>query len=499
MLPDPLATVAPVPQHGAAACRGACARDRVALLTGEASVGQDWPERTGDVSFWWRDLGGLPARRPALPGDTRADVCIVGAGYTGLWASFYLKALQPDLDVLVVEREFAGFGASGRNGGWLTGGFAWTHERYLQGGTEAGVRALVAAMGGTVDEVIRVTEACGIDADICRTDELMVAVNPAQMVRMQAEVAARRHWGEDRVSAIDGPALAEKIRIPGALGAMVVGGVARIQPAKLVQGLARAVEARGVRIAEGTAVRGIRPGRVETDRGTVTAPVILRATEGFTAGLPGLRRDWLPLNSAQVVTAPLPADVWENIGWQGHEILGDFANSYSYCQRTREGRIAVGCRGVPYRWGSATDTGGAPDDGTIRRLVANLRRYFPAAAEVGIDHAWCGVLGVPRDWCATVGFDSTTGIGWAGGYVGVGVSTSNLAGRTLADLATGRQTALTALPWVNRKVRRWEPEPLRWLGVRGMYALLYAADRQEAKGGPRPSWLAGFGNWLTGR
>lgn len=464
-----------------------------------ARVARDWPDRVGDVAYWYRDLGGLPPPRPPLSGEVRADVCIIGAGFTGLWTAFYLKDLQPDLDVLVVERAFAGFGASGRNGGWLTGGFAWTHDRYLQGGTEAGVRGLVAAMGGTVDEVIRVAEAEGIDADICRTDELMVAVNPAQMARMRAEVAVRRHWGEDRVTAIGAAELAGKIRIPGALGAMVVGGVARIQPAKLVQGLARAVEARGVRIAEGTTVLGLRPGRVETDRGTVRARVILRATEGFTAGLPGLRRDWLPLNSAQVVTAPLPPDAWDRIGWQNNEILGDFANSYSYCQRTRDGRIALGCRGVPYRWGSATDTDGTPDDGTIRRLVTNLRRHFPAAAEVNIDHAWCGVLGVPRDWCATVGLDPTTGIGWAGGYVGVGVSTSNLAGRTLADLATGRQTALTALPWVNRKVRRWEPEPLRWLGVRGMYALLYAADRHEARGGDRPSWLAGLGNWLTGR
>jgi glycine/D-amino acid oxidase-like deaminating enzyme len=266
-----------------------------------------------------------------------------------------------------------------------------------------------------------------------------------------------------------------------------------------VRGLAVAVERLGVRIAEGTAVQRMEPGRVTTDRGVISAGVILRATEGFTATLPGVRREWLPLNSAQIVTEPLAPEIWERIGWNGHEIVGDFHNAYCYCQRTREGRIAVGGRGLPYRFGSGIDDNGRPDAVTVRRLVEILHRHFPAARSARIDHAWCGVLGVPRDWCATVGLDPATGIGWAGGYVGVGVSTSNLAGRTLADLALGRDTALTRLPWVGRRVRRWEPEPLRWLGVRGMYGLLHMADRREARGIAAPSRLAGLGYWLAGR
>jgi len=456
--------------------------------------------RTGGPSFWYADIG-LPVPRPPLLGDTDADVCIVGAGYTGLWSAWYLLQADPSLRILIVEKEFAGFGASGRNGGWLTGGFAGNHEKYLSTGTPEGVRAMVQAMNGTVDEVIRVAGLEGIDADIRRTDELMVAVTPAQMARVTAEVAHRQHWGEgtDRVFAIGADAARARVNIPGLLGGMVVTGVARIQPAKLVRGLAAAVERRGVTIAEDTAVTGIAPGRVTTNRGTVTAPVILRATEGFTATLPGLKRDWLPLNSAQIVTEPLSAAMWDRIGWQGHEILGDFANAYCYCQRTREGRITVGARGVPYRMGSATDTNGEPDAETIRRLTAILHRHFPDTRALRIDHAWCGVLGVPRDWCATVGFDPATGIGWAGGYVGVGVSTSNLSGRTLADLVTGRDSALVTLPWVGRRVRKWEPEPARWLGVTGMYALLNAADRREIRLGGPPSRLAALGNWLAGR
>ena len=455
--------------------------------------------RVGDVSFWYADIG-LPYPRPALAGDTDADVAIIGAGYTGLWTAYYLKQANPSLNVLVIEKDFAGFGASGRNGGWLTGGFAWTHRRYLQGSSEHAVRAMVEAMNGTVDEVIRVTEAEAIDADILRTDELMVATRPAQMARLQDEVAHRGHWGEqDRVHAIGADDLAARIRIPGALGAMVVTNVARVQPAKLVRGLAATVERLGVRIVEGTTVTGYEAGLVTTYKGQVRAPVILRCTEGFTAGLPGRKREWLPLNSAQIATEPLPQEVWDQIGWDGHEILGDFANAYCYCQRTREGRITVGARGVPYLYGSNLDTNGAPDSETVRRLTAILHKHFPAASKARIDHAWCGVLGVPRDWCATVGLDPATGLGWAGGYVGVGVSTSNLAGRTLADLALGRDTDLVRLPWVNRRVRPWEPEPFRWLGVTGMYALFNAADRREARPGAGPSRLAALGNWLTGR
>lgn len=457
------------------------------------------PARLGDVSFWYADIGLPAARRPALEGDAEVDVCIVGAGYTGLWAAYYLKQAAPDLSILICEREFAGFGASGRNGGWLTGGFAWSHEKYLKGSTEGAVRAMVRAMNGTVDEVIRVAGAEGIEADILRTDELMVAVTPAQMARVEGEVAHRRRWGEDRVHVIGAGQTASRVNIPGVMGAMVVEGVARVQPAKLVRGLAEVVERMGVRIAEGTTVTEVSPRRVVTERGVVTARHVLRCTEGFTAGLPGLRREWLPLNSAQIATEPLPAEAWEEIGWKGHEILGDFANAYCYCQRTREGRITVGARGVPYRFGSRTDNSGVPDAETVRRLTAILHRHFPVTKAYRVDHGWCGVLGVPRDWCATVGYDAGTGMGFAGGYVGVGVSTSNLSGRTLCDLVLGRDSELARLPWVNRRVRKWEPEPLRWLGVRGMYALYGLADRrEEASGGP-PSRLARLGNWLTGR
>jgi glycine/D-amino acid oxidase-like deaminating enzyme len=227
---------------------------------------------------------------------------------------------------------------------------------------------------------------------------------------------------------------------------------------------------------------------------------VIRATEGFTASLRGERRRWLPMNSSMIVTAPLDPAAWAEIGWDGAELLGDAAHAYIYAQRTADGRIAIGGRGVPYRFGSAWDRRGDTLPATVDALWRMLGRLFPAAAEAPIDHTWSGVLGVPRDWCSTVDVDHATGLGVAGGYVGHGVTTTNLAGRTLRDLLLRRDTPLTRLPWVGHRVRRWEPEPLRWIGVHLVYALYRAADRREHEGElERTSAYARVAGLLAGR
>jgi glycine/D-amino acid oxidase-like deaminating enzyme len=454
----------------------------------------------GNISFWYADIGGIPQKRPPLPGDREADVCIIGAGYTGLWTAYYLKKANPALDIVVLEREFAGFGASGRNGGWLSGGFSWSREKYAKTSSRGAVVDMQNAMAGTVDEVERVTKAEGIDADLLRVDKIIAATNAAQLERVREGYQFDLDWQmpPDRVQLLSADEAAKHINIADLRGAILYRGMARVQPAKLVRGLARVVEGLGVSIYEGTSVSSFEKGRVETDRGTVRAPYIIRATEGFSAGLPGYERTWLALNSAQIVTEPVPDALWKEIGWEGHELLGDAAHAYCYAQRTREGRITMGGRGVPYRFGSKTDVNGQTQQATIDALHGILTRLLPQTKSLKIDHAWCGVLGVPRDWCTTAGFDRSTGIGWAGGYVGLGVSSSNLAGRTLADLVLNRETGLTGLPWVNRTVRKWEPEPFRWLGVHSMYQLYRMADDREFAGQPHTSKLAALADGITG-
>jgi glycine/D-amino acid oxidase-like deaminating enzyme len=455
----------------------------------------------GSVSFWYR-AAGWPTSRPALPGSRDADVCIVGAGLTGLWAAYYLKRHQPDLRIVMLEKEFAGFGASGRNGGWLSAELAGSREAYASTHGHDGVVKLMRAMRAAVDEVIGIASAEGIDADIAKDGLLHVARNPAQMRRLRESLDYERSWGatEDDFVVLTGDESDARVRVERVMGALYSPHAARVQPAKLVQGLAKVVEGMGVDIYEHTEVTGIRPRRAVTARGDVRAPVVLRCLEGFTATLPGQRREWLPMNSSMVVTDPLPESVLRQISWRGAELLGDYAHSYMYAQRTADNRIALGGRGIPYRYASALDHRGATQRWTIEALVDLMHDMFPATREVPIAHAWCGVLGVPRDWAATVNFDRATGFGTAGGYVGSGLTTTNLAGRTLADLVLDRDTDLVRLPWVGRRVRKWEPEPLRWLGVQAMYALYRSADRREfTRALTGTSALARVANKITGR
>lgn len=434
----------------------------------------------GGVSFWWQQLG-LPAQRAPLPGDLQVDVAIVGGGYTGLWTAYHLKQAQPDLRVAVLEARFAGFGASGRNGGWLTNSVTGGREQYVRTHGRDAAIAQQLALNESVDEVIRVCAAEGIDADIVKGGELNVAYTPAQQARLRAFAAAEAGWHGADVSELSAAESSERVRVAGTLGGVWHPHCARVNPAKLARGLAAAVERGGVPIFEDTTVTSIEPGVARTNRGTVRAEHIIRATEGFTANLEGEHRTWLPMNSSMIVTEPIPAGTWAEIGWAGRETLGDFAHVYMYAQRTADDRIAFGGRGVPYRYGSRVDTDGATQPQTIESLTALLRRFFPSVADVAIAHAWAGVLGVPRDWAATVGHDRATGLGWAGGYVGTGVTTTNLAGRTLADLVLGRETELTRLPWVGHRARNWEFEPLRWLAVQGIYGLYRSADRSETR------------------
>ena len=457
--------------------------------------------RNGEVSYWWQ-AHGIPPRRPSLPGSAEADVCIVGAGYTGLWTAYYLKRADPGLRVVMLEAAFAGYGASGRNGGWVTAGLPGSRARYAaspQG--RNGVRELERQLRGTVDEVGRVCAAEGIDAGLVKGGTLTVATSPAQDTRLRHQLEQERSWGDDSevVRYLSKEELAARMRVAGAVGALYSPHCARIQPADLVAGLADAVTRAGARLYEATPVTSISAGRARTAAGDVRAPYILRCTEGFTADLPGQHRTLLPMNSSMIITGPLGDEAWKSIGWDGFETLGDEAHAYMYAQRTADGRIALGGRGVPYRFGSGIDHDGAVATPTIAQLGRILRRMFPAAVGAGIEHAWCGVLGVPRDWCATVSLDPGTGLGWAGGYTGQGVAAANLAGRTLADLVRGVASPLTGLPWVGHRSPRWEPEPARWAGVRGLYVLYRTADRLEsARRSPRTSVLARAGDLISG-
>jgi glycine/D-amino acid oxidase-like deaminating enzyme len=423
----------------------------------------------------------LTPRRP-LDGDTEADVCIVGAGYTGLWTAHALLRGDPGLRVLLVEREVAGFGASGRNGGWCSALFPAGPAALARKHGNAAAQAMRSAMRAAVDEVGTAVAQEGIACDWVKGGTVVLARTPAQLARARSEASD----GPDRVELL-GPA--EASALVGAthvLGATYSPDCARIQPARLARGLARAVERRGGRIAERTTALAVRPREVVTDRGVVRAATVVRATEAWSASL--APRSVVPVYSLIVATRPLPASFWDRAGLAGGQTFSDHRHLVVYGQRTADDRLVFGGRGAPYHFRSRIHPAFDRDERVFAGLRAALTELFPTLRPDDLTHAWGGPLGIPRDWHAGVGL-GPDGVGWGGGYVGDGVATSNLAGRTLAALILGRDDPTSTLPWVGHRSRPWEPEPLRWLLVNAGLRLMTLADGEERLTG-RPSAVA---------
>jgi glycine/D-amino acid oxidase-like deaminating enzyme len=444
-------------------------------------------------SLWLDGLEDDPlVPRPALPGRLEVDVAIVGAGYTGLWTAYYLARRDPGLRLAVLEREIAGFGASGRNGGWCSAFLAMDRRKLARRVGRAATIALQREMFDTVDEVGRAVAREGIDCHYVKGGSLQLAASRVQLARLREELEHAREWGMDEADQrlLGADEAAARVRAAGLLGAAFTPHCAAVDPARLARGLAEVVERLGVPIYESTPVTRLRPGRVDTPAGPVHAEVVVRATEGYTATLPGSRRAVLPLYSLMIATEPLPAAVWEEIGWSGGETVAAGGHQFTYAQRTRDGRIAFGGRGAPYHFGSRIRPDFDLDGRVHERLRATLRQQFPQAAGAAITHRWGGPLAIPRDWTASVGLDRASGMAWAGGYVGDGVAAANLAGRTLADLVAGDDTDRTRLPWVQHRSRAWEPEPLRWLGINTARRLAASADAAEQRN-DRPARVRG--------
>lgn len=436
-----------------------------------------------DVSFWFDSLieSGLDdlVARPPLPGDREFDIAIVGGGLTGLWSAYYLLKRSPGLRVAILEKEIAGFGASGRNGGWCSALFpASTAAMERQHGLPAAL-AMRRAMIETVDEVGRVAETEGIDCDYAKGGTLLFARSKPELVRARAELAEAEHYGVDRVGWLHGQESAAGPGPTRTLATLLEPACARVHPGKLVRGLARVVESLGATIFEQTEVLSWEPHRVMTSRGIVAADTIVVATEGYGATLKQTHRRILPLYSLMIATEPLPDALWDELGIAHGQTFGDFRYLLIYGQRTADNRFAFGGRGARYHWGSAIRS----SYDRVPRVFEHLRRtlvdLFPQVSDAAITHRWGGPLGVPRDWHASVGYDRETGVAQAGGYVGDGLSTTNLAGRTIADLVTGADSELVELPWVNHRSRSWEPEPLRFAGANLGLLAMDIADLEE--------------------
>lgn len=449
------------------------------------------------LSLWHDILGESFSPRASLSGpESQAhwDVVIMGAGYTGLWTALALAKQSPDLRIVVLDKEVAGFGASGRNGGWCSALFPTSVGSLIkQHGLDAAT-ALRHAMVDTVDSVGRWSRDLDIDCDFVAGGTTVLVRSTIQEHRARASLADSALTPADKA---EWHKADQTLRATETLGAVFDPACARLHPAKLVRGLARAAEAAGIRIAEQTEVLRYEAGLVTTSRGGVRGDVIIDAMEGYRSQLRQTRRHSLPLYSLMIATEVMPDSVFDAIGLEHGMTFADFRSLVIYGQRTADNRIAFGGRGAPYHWGSRVK----PEFDRVPRVFSALHQtlveLFPSLAPYAITHNWGGVLGVPRDWHSSVTLDATTGIGRAGGYVGDGVGLSHLAGLTLADLVLGTTTSRTSLPFVGHQSPKWEPEPLRYVGATAAIVGVALADQIEARTG-KPSLVSKLIAPLTG-
>jgi len=448
-------------------------------------------------SFWLETCGDDLTPRAPLDGSIDVDVAILGAGYTGLWTAYYLLRRQPSLRVAVVEAEIAGFGASGRNGGWCSAGFPVTAGELARRYGPERTRALLAAMRESVDEVGRVAEAEGLDIDYVKGGTLRIARGPHQEPMLDQALATYERLGiAEHYTRLDAAQVAERVRITNVRGALYSPDCAVIHPGKLVRGLARVVERLGGTIYEQTRVTAFEPRkagvpgsrpRLITERGDVRADVVVLCGEAYLSRLPGLRRQLIPVYSLIVLTEPLSDAQWAEIGWENRETIGSHRFSVDYLSRTRDGRIVFGGRGAPYHFGSRIEDSYDRHEPTHQMLRRMTLEWFPMLRGIRFTHHWGGPLGMPRDWMPTMSYDRATGIATARGYTGQGVATSNLSGRVLADLICDTPSPLRVLPVIGHRSPDWEPEPLRWLGVRYVQRGFARLDEQAERTGRPPS------------
>ncbi|MFK9096869.1 NAD(P)/FAD-dependent oxidoreductase [Pseudomonas guariconensis] len=444
------------------------------------------------ISLWMDQLEEPLCARPALGQDLEVDVCIIGAGYTGLWTAYYLKRQAPQLNVAVIDANIAGYGASGRNGGWLMGNLLG-EDRMLATLSPQQRRASTDLLHDIPNEVHSVLQREGIDCDYRKGGVLYCAARyPEQerSLRAYLDDLYRQGMNEDDYRWLGPEALNGQLRVSNAYGAIFSPHVATLQPAKLVRGLARAVERLGVPIYENTPAIDWRTGEVRTPQATIRSQWIVPAVEGYAASLPPLGRHQLPVQSLLVATEPLPESTWAQIGLDQGQAFSEGSRQVTYGQRTADNRLVFGARGG-YRFG-----GRLREDFSLTDSEIALRRYlfgdlFPQIKDVRITHSWGGNLGMARRFHPHMLCDRQRGIALSGGYGGEGVGATNLGGRTLAALILGQHNALTAQPWVydNRplsSLASWPPEPCRWLGYNAIIRSFVYEDQTLAQPGSAP-------------
>jgi glycine/D-amino acid oxidase-like deaminating enzyme len=449
------------------------------------------------ISFWFDSLTDKPVYRPALQADITADVAIIGAGYTGLWSAYYLKKYRPDLNVVIVEAEVAGFGASGRNGGWLMGEISG-QDSYLAKLPASQRQQGYNAIYGIVAEVASVCLEENIDCDLQKGGTVYAAARYPEQVELLRNTYNHHDCidNPDAYQWLNQTELEQHIYIRDGLAGIYTPHCAAIQPAKLARGLAATVAAKGVTIFEHSPVTDVKNKTVFTATGSVKAGIIIAATEGFTGDLLGINKYVIPIQSHIIATQPLSDAQWSHIGLAKRQTFADSSRASTYGQRTIDNRMIFGARGQ-YEFGGKVRHQFSKDDSLFDLHKNLLVDLFPSLKETPITHAWGGTLGMARQFRPYAIWDKNTGFANAGGYGGEGVGASNLFARTMVDMILERDTSLSDMPWAfssanhHSALKKWEVEPFRWLTYSALLAVFNWEDKTYSNE-KSPPWKRRF-------
>jgi glycine/D-amino acid oxidase-like deaminating enzyme len=432
--------------------------------------------------YWWETEAVTPG--PPLVGSEQADVCIVGGGYTGLWTAYFLKRAEPSLEVAVVERSWAGSGASGHNDGYAMSLLDMSLHHLVE---RHGPERATAAHEAAATSVLEIGEFCsehGVDAQYELTGVASIAVNEGHRWRLERELEAARRIGADHdFTLLEGERARDAIGSPIVTALLREGRGAMLNPHRLVRGLARTVQEMGVRIFERSPAGEVAAGQVKTDLGMVEAERIVVATNAYQHRFAQFGDKVVPIWSYAMVTEPLSDEQRGRVRWEGREGFEDKRNFITVGRWTADNRVLWGGRLAPYFYGNDMDLRHTRNEAVFAELREAWRRYFPMWGDVVFSHAYGGCVAITAPFLPYVG-TLGDGVHYGYGYNGHGVAPSHTVGRSLCDLVLGRDTEHTELLFVDQSSEPGLPrEPLRFLGARLSAALLDRQDRRMDRGG----------------
>ena len=435
----------------------------------------------------WQGKQNITYRKSISKNDS-FDVAIIGAGFSGLWSAFHLKQFQPNLKIAILEKEYVGFGASGRNGGWASAEYPTSSNRLIKENGLESYKNLRTAITKSIDEIGEIAKSNNWQIDYAKGGALVFARGNAQLSRISKEI-------DEEHQLLNKSQTTDLLNIPSALGSVFTPHCAALNPFKLVRALADHLEKLGVMIYEQSSVSEIRDKQVEVNGFNVNCTFSIRATEAFTP------RKWMgnrqiPIYSLMVATEPLSNEVVKEIRNTQRATFQEACHLITYAQITSDNRLALGGRGVRYKLFSRLSERSEIDNRMHSALERRARSWFPQITNAKFEYRWGGAVALTRRWQAYLNFDQATGRAEIGGYVGDGVTLSYLVAKTLAEKMSNIKTA--NLPFIDQGIGRWEPEPIRYLAVNAGFKATVLADYEE-KITNRPSLLASIIDPLINR